>query len=95
MLNEAHHWFLSPEDDHKITEVFNELRIRYQGYQDPWGFNLELCEKALRKIMPLYRSYFKVRVFGQENIQDKPYLVVGNHTGQIPLPYSVRSKSFC
>ena len=85
MLNEAHHWFLSPEDDHKITEVFNELRIRYQGYQDPWGFNLELCEKALRKIMPLYRSYFKVRVFGQENIQDKPYLVVGNHTGQIPL----------
>ncbi|MBA2406135.1 MAG: acyltransferase family protein [Bdellovibrionales bacterium] len=85
MSNEAHHWFLSPEDDQKITEVFKQLRVRYQDYKDPWGFNLELCENALRKLMPLYRSYFKVRVFGQENIQDKPYLVVGNHTGQIPL----------
>jgi 1-acyl-sn-glycerol-3-phosphate acyltransferase len=24
-------------------------------------------------------------VFGQENVKDTPYLVVGNHTGQIPL----------
>jgi 1-acyl-sn-glycerol-3-phosphate acyltransferase len=85
MLNEAHHWFLDPQDDHKITEVFKELRIRYKDYKDPWGFNLELCENALRKLMPLYRSYFKVRVFGQENVEDRPYIVAGNHTGQIPL----------
>ncbi len=85
MSNESHHWFLSPEDDQKITEVFKELRERYKNYKDPWGFNLELCENALRKLMPLYRSYFKVRVFGQENVENIPYLVVGNHTGQIPL----------
>jgi 1-acyl-sn-glycerol-3-phosphate acyltransferase len=85
MSPEAHHWFISPEDDQKITEVFNELKVRYQNYQDPWGFNLGLCESALRKLMPLYRSYFKVRVFGQENVKDHPYLVVSNHTGQIPL----------
>ena len=85
MINEAHHWFLSPEDDQKITEVFKELRIRYKDYKDPWGFNLDLCESTLRKLIPLYRSYFKVRVFGQENVENKPYLVVANHTGQIPL----------
>lgn len=85
MSNEAHHWFLSPEDDQKITEVFKDLHIRYKDYKDPWGFNLELCEKAMRALVPLYRSYFKVRVFGQENVKDTPYLVVGNHTGQIPL----------
>jgi 1-acyl-sn-glycerol-3-phosphate acyltransferase len=85
MSNEAHHWFLSPEDDQKITEVFAKLRIRYKDYKDPWGFNLELCENVLRKLMPLYRSYFKVRVFGQENVQDKPYLIVSNHTGQLPI----------
>ncbi len=78
-------WFISPEDDQKITDVFSSLRLRYQNYKDPWGFNLDLCEKALRTLMPLYRSYFKVRVFGKENVQDHPYLVVGNHTGQIPL----------
>jgi 1-acyl-sn-glycerol-3-phosphate acyltransferase len=85
MSTEAQHWFISPEDDQKITDVFKELRVRYKDYKDPWGFNLELCESALRKLMPLYRSYFKVRVFGIENVQDHPYLVVGNHTGQIPL----------
>jgi len=81
----AHHWFLSTEDDQKITEVFKDLHIRYKDYKDPWGFNLELCEKAMHALVPFYRSYFKVRVFGQENVKDRPYLVVGNHTGQIPL----------
>jgi 1-acyl-sn-glycerol-3-phosphate acyltransferase len=78
-------WGLSHEDDQKIREVFEVLRVKYAGYQDPWGFNLELCEKTLRTLMPLYRRYFKVRVFGQENVGDHPYIVVSNHTGQIPL----------
>ncbi len=82
---QENHWFLSPEDDKKITEVFQKLRVRYQDYKDPWGFNLELCESALRKIVPLYRSYFKVRVFGQEHIKNHPYIVISNHTGQVPI----------
>lgn len=85
MFKDGDHWFLSPEDDKKISEVFEVLRERYKDYKDPWGFNLELCEKALRTLVPIYRSYFKVRVFGQENVQDHPYIVVSNHTGQIPL----------
>ena len=85
MSQEHNNWFLSPEDDQKITEVFQQLRVRYKDYKDPWGFNLDLCESAIRKLMPVYRSYFKVRVFGQENVKNKPYIVTGNHTGQIPL----------
>lgn len=85
MFNESHNLFLSSSDNQKITEVFKELRVRYKDYQDPWGFNLDLCETALRKLMPLYRSYFKVRVFGKENVKNKPYMVVSNHTGQIPI----------
>lgn len=77
--------FISPEDDQKITEIFEVLKERYKDYKDPWGFNLELCEKTLRKIVPLYRRYFRVRVFGSENVKDHSYVVVSNHTGQIPL----------
>lgn len=84
MIN-LEHFLLTPEDDHKITEVFSVLREKYKDYKDPWGFNLELCEKTLRKLVPLYRSYFKVRVFGAENVQDHSYIVTSNHTGQIPL----------
>lgn len=76
---------LSAEDDLKINQIFAELKERYKDYKDPWGFNLELCEKTLRKIIPFYRSYFKVRVFGAENVKDHPYLVVSNHTGQVPI----------
>ncbi len=85
MLKEVAEWLLSPEDDQIISEVFSELKEKYRDYQDPWGFNLELCEKATRKLLPLYRSYFKVRIFGKEHVQNHPYIVTSNHTGQIPL----------
>jgi 1-acyl-sn-glycerol-3-phosphate acyltransferase len=87
-------WGVSQEDDAKIKEVFEVLRVKYAGYEDPWGFNLELCEKALRAILPFYRRYFKVRVFGQENVGDVPYLVVSNHTGQIPIDAMLITMAF-
>lgn len=79
------HILLSPEDDLKINRIFHDLRERYKDYKDPWGFNLELCEAAFRKLLPLYRSYFKVRVFGAENVKHHSYIVASNHTGQIPI----------
>lgn len=71
--------------DEKFEEIFKYLEKRYSEYHDPWGFNIDSCRKALKILLPLYRDYFKVRVFGQENVEDKPYMVVANHTGQIPI----------
>ncbi|HXH32593.1 MAG TPA: lysophospholipid acyltransferase family protein [Bacteriovoracaceae bacterium] len=85
MTNPASSLFLSAEDDLKINEIFRSLRERYAGYQDPWGFNIELCERSLRRLIPVYRKYFKVRVFGEENVKDHSYIVASNHSGQIPL----------
>ncbi len=76
---------LSHEDDQKITETFQGLKVKYTQYKDPWGFDLDLCESTLRTLIPVYRHYFKVRIFGAEHVQDRPYIVVSNHTGQIPL----------
>lgn len=84
MLN-LEHLLLSAEDDLKINQIFHHLREKYKDYQDPWGLNLELCEKALRKLVPVYRSYFRVRVFGAENVKDHSYIVTSNHTGQLPI----------
>jgi 1-acyl-sn-glycerol-3-phosphate acyltransferase len=84
MLN-LNQLLLSPEDDLKITHLFQELREKYRDYKDPWGFNIDLCEKAVRKLLPVYRHYFKVRVFGAENVKDHPYIVTSNHSGQIPI----------
>jgi 1-acyl-sn-glycerol-3-phosphate acyltransferase len=84
MLN-LNQLLLSSEDDLKITHIFHELREKYKDYKDPWGFNIDLCEKAVRKLLPIYRSYFKVRVFGAENVKDHSYIVTSNHSGQIPI----------
>jgi 1-acyl-sn-glycerol-3-phosphate acyltransferase len=84
MLN-PRNLLLSPEDEDKIKQIFSELRLRYKGYKDPWGFNLDLCEEFLKKLLPIYRSYFKVRLFGAENVKNHSYIVTSNHTGQLPI----------
>jgi 1-acyl-sn-glycerol-3-phosphate acyltransferase len=79
------HLFLEPEDEKKIDHIFADLRVRYKDYRDPWGFDLDLCQSALKRLFPIYRSYFKVRVFGAENVRDDHYIVAANHTGQLPI----------
>ncbi|MCO4756308.1 MAG: acyltransferase family protein [Bacteriovoracaceae bacterium] len=76
---------LSDEDKAHKKLVFQKLQEHYRDYRDPWGFNLETVEKALDVLYPIYNNYFKVRVFGAENIKDEPYIFVSNHTGQIPI----------
>ena len=76
---------LSAEEKKKKDLVFKKLQERYKDYNDPWGFNLKAVKTALELMLPIYRNYFKVRVFGVENIEDKPYMIVSNHTGQVPI----------
>lgn len=76
---------LAPSEQKAKEELFELIKERYKDYKDPWGFDLDTVKKALDFTYPLYKKYFKVRVFGQENIKDEPYMVVSNHTGQIPI----------
>ena len=75
----------SEEDRERQQKVFRKLAERYRDYRDPWGFNLETTKKAIKVLYPLYSKYFRVRVFGQENIKNEPYIFVSNHTGQVPI----------
>lgn len=76
---------LSPEEKKRKEEMFSILHDRYRDYKDPWGFNLETVKKALDIVYPLYCKYFRVRVFGAQNIKNETYMVVSNHTGQLPI----------
>lgn len=80
---------LTPEQASKKDTIFKKLKERYKDYKDPWGFNINTIEKALKVLMPAYFNYFKVRTFGAENIKDGPYIFVSNHTGQIPIDASL------
>ncbi|MBY0413411.1 MAG: 1-acyl-sn-glycerol-3-phosphate acyltransferase, partial [Bdellovibrionales bacterium] len=66
----------------KIEEALNE---RYCKEKDPWGLLPHRAVTDLKVIWPFYKYYFNVKVHGKENIENKPYMVISNHTGQIPI----------
>lgn len=69
----------------KFTTLAKALHDRYDKDRDPWGLEPRRAINDLKAIWPLYRYYFDVQVHGKENVEEKPYMVVSNHTGQIPI----------
>jgi 1-acyl-sn-glycerol-3-phosphate acyltransferase len=80
-----------PKD--QLSEIFDHLYQTYPSH-DPWGLNLEHAKKTLKTLYPLYRDYFKVRVFGTEHVEDRPYIVTSNHSGQIAIDGMLISTAF-
>lgn len=78
----------------QADDIFKQLSARYKGDEDPWGLDLEKTRETIKYLWPLYHNYFKVRVFGQENVQDCPYLVTSNHSGQIAIDGMLTSIAF-
>ena len=68
----------------EVERQFAKMDFGYARH-DPWGLDPQYCKKILQVLLPLYRSYFRVRVFGGENVQDKPYILACNHSGQIAI----------
>lgn len=71
--------------EEQIQKIMNDLQQRYPSGEDPWGLNLKRAKSTIEAIWPLYKHYFKVRLFDKENIQDEPYIVISNHSGQIAI----------
>lgn len=68
-----------------FLKIERALKDRYENDRDPWGLEPDRAIKDLKVIWPFYKYYFDVQVHGKENIEDRPYMVVSNHTGQIPI----------
>ena len=83
--------FLMPKD--QLEEIKDSLFERYSDKSDPWGLNIDHALRYLSVLYPLYKSYFKVRVFGAENVPLKQHIFVGNHTGQIAFDAMLVSMS--
>lgn len=73
---------LQTEEFAKIKEHLKQL---YPRGEDPWGLDIEKASKNMELIYPFYKYYFDVKVHGKEHVQDRPYIVVSNHTGQIAI----------
>jgi 1-acyl-sn-glycerol-3-phosphate acyltransferase len=74
--------------DRKAAGVLSFLRRRVSGeYEvDEFGYDPDLADHILlAPFRPLYNSWFRVETRGLENVGDGAGLVVGNHSGTIPL----------
>jgi 1-acyl-sn-glycerol-3-phosphate acyltransferase len=66
----------------KLESLLDE---KYGKCRDPWGLEPKRALSDIKIIFPFYKHYFNVRLHGKENVEDKAYMVVSNHTGQIPI----------
>ncbi len=69
----------------KFKDLETALNNRYSKERDPWGLEPSRAINDIKVIWPFYKYYFDVRLHGKEKIEDRPYMVVSNHTGQIPI----------
>ncbi len=69
----------------KFELIEQELHQQYGKARDPWGLEPKRAVADLKIIYPFYEYYFNVKVHGKEYVKDKPYMVVSNHTGQVPI----------
>lgn len=69
----------------KFEAIESVLQKRYGDHPDPWGLEPKRAVADLKVIYPFYEYYFDVKVHGKDYVKDKPYMVVSNHTGQIPI----------
>ena len=77
-----------------IDQIFQNLLEKYPNNSDPWGLSLKKARKVLETVLPFYKNYFNTRVFGMENIDKGPYMVISNHSGQIAIDGLLISTAF-
>ncbi|MCS6912867.1 MAG: lysophospholipid acyltransferase family protein [Myxococcales bacterium] len=68
--------------DQRLARV--PTRCNEFGY-DPFGFHREEARIAIRLAGWLYHTYFRVQVFGIEQVPPGRVLLVANHSGQLPF----------
>src|SRR5947208_251616 len=52
---------------------------------DPFGLDLEFTKAAIGPALWLYKHYFRVQTHDIGRVPSGPVLLVGNHSGQLPL----------
>jgi len=69
----------------KLDEIYLQLSERYEGKIDPWGLNVRQHRRCFELIWPFYKYYFRAKVHNIERVQNKQYMVISNHSGQVAI----------
>jgi 1-acyl-sn-glycerol-3-phosphate acyltransferase len=70
--------------DEKISKTLPLRKLNEVGL-DPYGIDVDTARLSVSLLVYLHRYWFRTEVHGLENIPDGRVLIVGNHSGQVPL----------
>ncbi len=82
LKNRLIHGGLTEEEHERVSRAMTQLNSA--GF-DPWGVSPETLKASLASSIWLYRKYFRVETKGLENVPEGRLLIVGNHSGQVPI----------
>lgn len=69
-----------------LPERIAQVRKRQNEFGlDPFGYSTDYALAAMGPIVWLYKHYFRVEARGLENVPQGRVLLVGNHSGQLPV----------
>ena len=72
--------------NNNFKKIEEKLQRQYGESPDPWGLQVDSAIRDLKILWPIYKYYFDVKIHGTENLDpNRPYMVISNHTGQIPI----------
>ncbi len=78
-----------------IAKQFELLKKAYPELKnDPWGLDLDFCQKTAERLLPFYNKYFNVKVHGLENVPEEACIFASNHSGQIPIDGALLTMCF-
>ncbi|MCS6884835.1 MAG: lysophospholipid acyltransferase family protein [Acidobacteriota bacterium] len=61
-----------------------ELKLNEFNY-DAWGFKPEIAKYSITLFYWLYKYYWRVQVYGIDNVPEGRVLLIANHSGQLPM----------
>jgi len=61
------------------VRTLNEIGI------DPFGIDIDTTRLSIALLVHLHRYWFRTEVHGLENVPTQRALIVGNHSGQVPI----------
>ncbi len=76
---------ITHEDIDEQVEKTLPVRTLNEMGVDPFGLDIDTTRLSIALLVYLHRYWFRTEVHGIENMPDGRALIVGNHSGQIPL----------
>ena len=81
-LNDLVDGLVSDEVEARLQRV--DPRLNEFGV-DPFGFDPTYVKPAMIFLRFLYERWFRVQTFGMHNVPEGRVMLIGNHSGQVPL----------